>query len=652
MVEPPTKMLREYAMPDASSTFASIVRPSVQANNFELKPALIHIVQQDQFGGSPIECPLEHLANFLEKCDTIKLNGVSEYAISLRLFSFSLIDKARKWLSSKSSDPFTTWTSLSQAFLNKFFPPAKTAKLRNDITNFTQNELESLYESWERFKDLQHQRPHHGIPDWLLVQTFYNGLNHSNRSTIYATAGGALMSKTTEEANKLIEELAFNNYGCSNEISVAKKSTGIKMSNVSLISSLDFSCGNYGGAHASNDCPNFEQAQFVSNYNRSQNDPYSNTYNPGWKNYPNFSWRDQGNQANNLRPQNPPSFPQRQQQSQQERPSWELTIEKLANATSEIFIKLENKVDQLANSTKNMEVQIGQIANAIKFKNQGIMPSQTKNEKQLEDNNDDYYKHVPLKPYVPPNPFPQRLMQNKVENQYEKFLKIFKQLHVNIPFADALMQIPSYAKFLKEITSKKRKLEDYETIALSEECSDVIQQKLPPKLKDPGNFSIPCKIGVVENVLMKVDKFIIPVDFIILDMDEDVNVPIILGRPFLATFGTIIDVNNGKLTFNIGEEEVHFDLSQPTKHSLVSDHVFRVDEITDLDRKSIDYVSENTLEVCLTSAGTVEDINVDLIEIANDIEACSPWKEYATVKFWRKLAYNATLTWLVKGRMR
>lgn len=254
---------------------------------------------------------------------------------------------------------------------------------------------------------------------------------------------------------------------------------------------------------------------------------------------------------------------------------------------------------------------------------------------------------------------------------------MFKKLHVNIPFVDALMKIPSYAKFLKEIMSKKRKLEDYETIALSEECSAVIQQKLPPKLKDPGSFSIPCTIGeikfsralcdlgasvslmplsiykklglndlkhttvslqladrsikyplgVVENVLMKVDKFIIPVDFIILDMDEDVNVPIILGRPFLATAGTIIDVKNGKLTFKIGEEEVHFDLSQPTKHSLVSDHVFKVDEITDVDRKSTNFVSENTLEECLSSAGTTEDEYADLIEIANAIEACPPWKK-------------------------
>uniref|UniRef100_A0A803MQQ6 Uncharacterized protein n=1 Tax=Chenopodium quinoa TaxID=63459 RepID=A0A803MQQ6_CHEQI len=130
--------------------------------------------------------------------------------------------------------------------------------------------------------------------------------------------GGALMSKTTEEANKLLEELAFNNYGCSSERSVAKKSTGMydvdgtnmlnakvdnltkifgKMSNVSLISSPDLSSDNCGGAHASNDCLNFEQAQYVSNYNRSQNDPYSNAYNLGRKNHPNFSWRYQGNQG-------------------------------------------------------------------------------------------------------------------------------------------------------------------------------------------------------------------------------------------------------------------------------------------------------------------------------------------------------------------
>ncbi|KAJ9183079.1 hypothetical protein P3X46_006990 [Hevea brasiliensis] len=158
--------------------------------------------------------------------------------------------------------------------------------------------------------------------------------------------------------------------------------------------------------------------------------------------------------------------------------------------------------------------------------------------------------------------------------------------------------MPSYAKFLKEILSNKRKLEDHETIALTEECSAILQKKLPPKLKDPESFSIPCHIGelcstkalcdlgasvslmplsiyeklnmgdlkpthislqladrsikypegILENVPLKVRKFYIPVDFVILDMEEDSNIPIILGRPFLATAGALIDVKGEKLT--------------------------------------------------------------------------------------------------------
>ena len=101
----------------------------------------------------------------MEICDTIKINGVSDDAIRLRLFLFSLKDKAKVWLNSKVLNSFTTWTALIQAFLSKYFPPNKTAKLRNDITNFVQLTDESLYEAWKRYKDLQRKCPHHGLPD-------------------------------------------------------------------------------------------------------------------------------------------------------------------------------------------------------------------------------------------------------------------------------------------------------------------------------------------------------------------------------------------------------------------------------------------------------------------------------------------------------
>ena len=96
---------------------------------------------------------------------------------------------------------------LSKAFLNKYFPPGKTAKLRVEITSFIQRDGESLYEAWETYKDLQRQCPHHAVPNWLLIQIFYNGLEQSVKISIDATAGGALMGKSIEAAKALLEEM-------------------------------------------------------------------------------------------------------------------------------------------------------------------------------------------------------------------------------------------------------------------------------------------------------------------------------------------------------------------------------------------------------------------------------------------------------------
>ena len=78
-----------------------------------------------------------------------------------------------------------------------------------------------------------------------------------------------------------------------------------------------------------------------------------------------------------------------------------------------------------------------------------------------------------------------------MDSQFGKFLDILKKLHVNVPFLDALSQMPLYAKFLKEILSKKRKIDEHEMVALGEECSTVVLNQLPTKLKGPSSFSIP-----------------------------------------------------------------------------------------------------------------------------------------------------------------
>ena len=113
-------------------------------------------------------------------CATFKINRVTENAIKLRLFLFSVKKKSQLWLASLPSESITTWDQLKQAFLHKYFAPQKTAKFRNETTTFKQNGSETIYAAWERFKELQGQCALHGLPDWMIPQIFYNGLMDEN----------------------------------------------------------------------------------------------------------------------------------------------------------------------------------------------------------------------------------------------------------------------------------------------------------------------------------------------------------------------------------------------------------------------------------------------------------------------------------------
>ncbi|XP_076903421.1 uncharacterized protein LOC143558472 [Bidens hawaiensis] len=191
-------------------------------------------------------------------------------------------------------------------------------------------------------------------------------------------------------------------------------------------------------------------------------------------------------------------------------------------------------------------------------------------------------------------PYPARVLRQKYVEEYGHFLDMFKQLKINLPFVEALQHMPKYAKFLKDLLSNKKKLEGLSTVCLNEGCSAVVQNNLPEKLADPGHFTIPCLFGssiesyaladlgasinlmpyslnkkldlgepvptsmslsladrsvkyprgIVKNVLV---KFVFPVDFVILDMEADDQVPLILGRPFLRTAEALIDVFDRKM---------------------------------------------------------------------------------------------------------
>ncbi|KAK0599787.1 hypothetical protein LWI29_008645 [Acer saccharum] len=179
------------------------------------------------FNGLVNDDPNLDLQKFNEICETFKYNGIPDDFIKLKLFPFSLGNDARIWLNSQSPNSITTYDQLAQAFLNRYFPPGKAACLRNEILSFQQYENESIYEAWERFKELQRRCPHNGLAKWQTLQAFYQGLTVSTRNLVDAAAGGSLMSKSMDTASDLLEEMALNNSHWGSQRQVPKKIPGV-----------------------------------------------------------------------------------------------------------------------------------------------------------------------------------------------------------------------------------------------------------------------------------------------------------------------------------------------------------------------------------------------------------------------------------------
>ncbi|XP_058216744.1 uncharacterized protein LOC131327612 [Rhododendron vialii] len=175
-----------------------------------------------------------------------------------------------------------------------------------------------------------------------------------------------------------------------------------------------------------------------------------------------------------------------------------------------------------------------------------------------------------------PAPYPSRLRMSAHPSKNADILDVFKQVNVNIPLIDAIKQIPSYAKFLKDLCTQKCKLNVHKKVLLTKQVSQIIQTNLAPKFKDPRCPTIaitvrgkrveqaPLDLGAMEDVLVQVDQFVYPVDFVVLDTclssSSPLSTPVILGRPFLATSDAIINCRNGLLNMSYGNMKMEVNM--------------------------------------------------------------------------------------------
>ncbi|XP_073121145.1 uncharacterized protein [Henckelia pumila] len=504
-----------------------------------------------------------------------------------------------------------------------------------------------------------------------------------------AASGGALVNKTPQEASDLIANMAANaqQFG-TREDNAPRQVKEVSVSPIdqkldSLTSLLEklvvgqaqqvkscAICSIVG--HPTDMCPTLQedptqQANSIGGFPgqpQRRYDPYSNTYNPGWRDHPNFSYKNQGGQQ---------GFPQQNYnkqpapaQSSDSGMSLDEIVKALATNTQKFqqgtrvsIQNLGNQITQLATAVSNLETQ-----------NSGKLPSQTvvnprenssamvlrsgkkvkiestspmKNsegkdmDKETENTSEEQTKVKTTFPssdiskeVVPP--FPSRLEKSKKTDYENEVLETFRKVEINIPLIDAIKQIPRYAKFLKDLCTNKRRLKGDEKVSVGENVSAVIKKSLPSKCKDPGMFTMPCVIGnlkieramldlgasinvmpysiycalnlgplketrvviqladrsnaypegVVEDVLVQVKELIFPADFYILRMEDDSmsnSPPILLGRPFMKTARTKIDVDDGTLSVEFDGEIVKFNIFDAMKYPSENHSICSIDVV-------------------------------------------------------------------------
>nr|GEU72541.1 retrovirus-related Pol polyprotein from transposon TNT 1-94 [Tanacetum cinerariifolium] len=433
----------------------------------------------------------------------------------------------------------------------------------NEISRFTQKFEETFGEAWKRFKEMLRQCPHHRFLELHQIDTFYNGLNEHEKDSLNVTAGENLLRKTPQDALTIIENKSKVRYSQNKPVAFKVSTTSRgnssstdaridkltdtisnlvetfnkKMTTLAMVKAVEETCVIYGGAHpfmiALLPIAIFQVLARLRNQGNNQ----GNYQNRG----SNFN---QGNNQNQGRGNNFNKGPTYQAPTHQPQVATPSDFQAYMMANKAVMKNMQTQMTSLTTSNIELKKMFGQFMkmNTASSSGTGSLPS------NIVPNPREDFKAIttrsgvtlagplaPLPPSKEPSlastfstpisfpkmpevtkdtlkltiPYPSRANKQKLREKDDnldlKFVKIFRNLHFELSFADALFHMPKFALMFKSLLNNKEKLFDLATTSMNKNCSAVILKKLPEKLGDQGKFLISCDFPELDKCLALAD---------------------------------------------------------------------------------------------------------------------------------------------------
>ncbi|GJV79199.1 reverse transcriptase domain-containing protein [Tanacetum coccineum] len=384
------------------------------------------------------------------------------------LQNFDPIDDEPMWAADRvvASTPSSAITIPETA--NKFAIKALFDGLLREIRAFSQHENESLTDAWLHIKKMLRNCHGHNLSNGKIIKIFYQGLNEITQEVLNAAAGGIFLYKTPNQAYQLLKDKVVLklDWAKNQKTKSSLKKTiafAVEGSNNSdtdkIMARMDAMTMKMDAQYK-----DFQSRSKQSNLDRSL--LTSNLLGPS------------GSFLSNTQP-NPKGSSSKPYQPSQARNEH---VNAVFTRSGKSYDPLDNPNDQQNNSKT-----------PINFDSDDEVDEPTPQPKPKTPKT---VKETPIpKPYKPKNLYPQRLKIEKMEVQYGKFLDLIRAVRINVPLIDVLARMPNYGKFLKEIINNKHKIEQMLAAFLSDESSAILQNKVPPKLRDPRSFLIPCNFN-------------------------------------------------------------------------------------------------------------------------------------------------------------